>query len=846
MDKSDQPKDDLNSASLASRDGSDGSPTLGESRGLGASGALDGDVTLDSPAAVMGAPERGGVEPRSIGPYRLIKKIGEGGMGQVWLAQQSAPLERKVALKLIRVGMYDDDVLKRFASERQALANMNHPAIAKVFDAGATADGQPYFVMEYVQGLPISDYCDEKRLKIRERLELFIEVCEGVQHAHQKAIMHRDLKPANILVVKVDGKARPRIIDFGLAKAATSRPGGEGAFTQVRGWVGTPGYMSPEQADPGVLDVDTRTDVYSLGVILYELLTGALPFDPKLWKTKPFDEALRHLREDETDRPSTKVSSDRRGATSAALNRGTESQPLVKLLRGDLDWITMKALEKDRARRYDSCSALVADVRRYLNSEAVLATPPSFGYRAGKFVRRHRVPVIASSAVAVLLVALAASMTLQAVRIARERDRANREAAAAKSVSEFLTGLFRVSDPSEARGNSITARQILDQGVKQVEAGLSGQPEVQARLMGTMGEVYWSLGLFKEAAPLLEKAVETRQRVLGPEHPDTLRSMYLVGKNLNDDGRYAEAEKLLREVLEAQRRVLGPEHPETVSSMIGIAGVIYEEGRYQEAEKLQRELLDMQRRAFAPDDRRALMAMNNLAVNLDTQGRYAEAEQLYREALELEHRTFGPDHPLTLQSMTNVARVLNNETKYADAERLLRETLDMQRRVLGSEHQDTLWSTQVLAESLRAEGHLLDAEKLQRETLSIRERVLGPEHPDTLGSMEVLAVTLDMLHRYPEAAELYRKAIDVQKRVLGPDHPATASSKYDLACNFALSGRRDQAVATLRDAVEHGLSARTASAIDKDSDFNSLHGDLRFEALVARAKGGAAPAQKSH
>src|SRR6266850_1206870 len=289
MDKSDRPADDLNPASLASSDGSDGSPTFGESRGRGA------DVTLDSPAAAMGAPERGGVEPRSIGPYRLIKKIGEGGMGQVWLAQQSAPLERKVALKLIRVGMYDDDVLKRFASERQALANMNHPSIAKVFDAGATADGQPYFVMEYVQGLPISNYCDEKRLKIRERLELFIEVCEGVQHAHQKAIMHRDLKPANILVVEVDGKARPRIIDFGLAKAATSQAGGEGAFTQVRGWVGTPGYMSPEQADPGVLDVDTRTDVYSLGVILYELLTGALPFDPKLWKTKPFEEALRHL-----------------------------------------------------------------------------------------------------------------------------------------------------------------------------------------------------------------------------------------------------------------------------------------------------------------------------------------------------------------------------------------------------------------------------------------------------------------------------------------------------------------------------------------------------------------------
>ena len=340
----------------------------------------DLEATLDSAAAPVGfsAPDFG-----SIGPYRLIRKLGEGGMGQVWLAEQSAPVKRQVALKIIKAGSYDDSALLRFDLERQALAIMDHPAIAKVFDAGSTPQGQPYFVMEYVPGFPITDYCDRKRLPARERLALFIKVCEGVQHAHQKAIMHRDLKPSNILVVEVDGKPMPRIIDFGIAKAISQQSEDETLMTRAGGMLGTPGYMSPEQADPSVLDVDTRADVYSLGVVLYELLTGVLPFDVKQWKTKPLHEVLRQLHEEDPTSPSTRISGDPT-SNDAAEKRNTDARQLVSLLRGDLDWITLKALEKDRARRYGTPLELAADLNRYLQNEPVTARPASAAYRAKK------------------------------------------------------------------------------------------------------------------------------------------------------------------------------------------------------------------------------------------------------------------------------------------------------------------------------------------------------------------------------------------------------------------------------------------------------------------------------
>jgi serine/threonine protein kinase len=474
---------------------------------------LDPDATIDSAAtAAVLATELG-----SIGLYRLVRKLGEGGMGQVWLAEQTAPVKRQVALKVIKGGMYDSAVMQRFESERQSLAVMNHPAIAKVFDAGSTAAGQPYFVMEYVDGPPVTRYCDNKKLNVRERLRLFIKVCEGVQHAHQKAIIHRDLKPSNVLVVEVDGKPVPRIIDFGIAKAISAEAGSEQTmFTQAGALMGTPGFMSPEQADPSVLDVDTRTDVYSLGVILYVLLTGTAPFDPDQWKKKPLDEVLRNLREEDPPSPSTKLSEEKNTATASAEKRGTVPGQLVSLLKGDLDWITMKAMEKDRARRYGTPAELAADIERYLENRPVVARPASSGYRLKKYVQRHRAGVVLGVVSVMMLIAFAVAQAVQLKRITRERDRADR-------ITQFMTGMFKVSDPNEAKGNSITAREILDKASKEINTSLAKDPELQAQMLGTMGHVYVGLGIFSQAQPLLEQAVATGRRAVGRRRKTSAR-----------------------------------------------------------------------------------------------------------------------------------------------------------------------------------------------------------------------------------------------------------------------------------------------------------------------------------
>jgi serine/threonine protein kinase/Tfp pilus assembly protein PilF len=781
MGEIDKPDKVLNPTSLSSRSESGAAPTL------------DAGTTPDSSAPAIGSADHGATAPRSIGPYKLIKKLGEGGMGQVWLAQQTAPLERQVALKLIRVGMYDHEVLQRFASERQALASMSHPSIAKVFDAGATLDGQPYFVMEYVPGLPLTDYCDQKRLKIRERLELFIEVCEGVQHAHQKAILHRDLKPANILVAEVDGKAMPRIIDFGLAKAATPQAGGETVFTRAGGWVGTPGYMSPEQADPDVLDVDTRTDVYSLGAVLYVLLTGFLPFETK--RKQPFAELLRRLREEDPPLPSTKIDMQKESSNAAAEKRGTESGRLASLLHGDLDWITMKALDKDRARRYSTPSELAADIRRYLRHEPIVARPASTSYRVLKYVRRHRAGVTIAASLLLLLAAFAVTQALQLRRTTRERDRANR-------VTDFMTGMFKVSDPSEARGNSITAREVLDKAAKDVNVGLTQDPELRAQMMTVMGTIYDNLGLYARAESLLTSAVDIRRRVLGPQNPATLTSMDDLGWVLQEQGRYPEAEKLVREALASRRRVLGPEHPDT------------------------------------------LVSMNVLAKILQLEGHSAEAETLNRETLDIRRRVLGPEHPQTLSSANNLAEVLAREGHSPEAEKLCREILDGRRRSLGPEHPDTIAAMNNLAFVLQDQGHYAEAEKLNQETLDIRRRILGPEHPDTLGSMENLAIVLNSEGHSAEAEKLLRETLDIRRRILGPEHPDTAHSSYNLACIVALRGHREEALSLLREAIDHGLAPFVDLGIEKDTDLQSLHGDPRFAVLIGHAKERAAAAQK--
>jgi len=601
-----------------------------------------------------------------LGHFSLLEKIGEGGMGEVWLAEQKQPIRRRVAVKLIKTGMDTREVVARFKAERQALALMDHPAVAKVFDAGSTSSGRPYFVMEYVTGIPITEYCDKHRMTLRERLELLVHVCEGVQHAHQKAIIHRDLKPTNILVGEVDGMPVPRIIDFGLAKATSQPPTAETLFTRAGAIVGTPAYMSPEQADSTGVDVDTRTDVYSLGVVLYELLVGALPLE---FHKLPFDEILRRLREEEAPRPSTKLRTLGEQSGITAQNRGSDPPALARQLRGDLDAIALKALEKKRERRYASPSELAADIGRYLRHEPVWAHPAGAGYRAGKYIRRHWVGVAVAGGLLVMLISFGVAQTFQLRRTTRERDRADR-------IATFMTSMFNVSDPSAARGNSITAREILDNASREIDTGLNKDPELQAQMMQVMGDVYYNLGLFPQALSLVTRVVDIRRRVLGPQNPDTLTSMYGLGWNLLQQGRYAEAEKLDRETLDIRRSVLGPEHPETLRSMDTLAAVLGIEGRYAEAEKLHRETLDITRRVLGPEAPETLRSMHNLAVVLHDEGRYAEAEKLDRETLDIQRRVFGPEDPVAAISTYNLGCIFAFQGNRDKALSLLREAVD--------------------------------------------------------------------------------------------------------------------------------------------------------------------------
>lgn len=745
-------------------------------------------------------------------------------MGHVWLAEQSAPVKRLVALKIIKALRYDTSALARFDLERQALAIMDHPAIAKVFDAGSTAEAQPYFVMEYVPGVPITQYCDEKRLSASERLLIFTRVCEGVQHAHQKAIIHRDLKPTNILVVEVDGKPLPRIIDFGLAKAISQQPPGGTLVTRAGGLVGTPGYMSPEQMDPLMADVDTRTDVYSLGVVLYELLTGAVALDAQQWESKPFHEVLRQVQEEEPTSPSTRLSNDP-AAAAVAEKRSTDPRQLANTLRGDLDWITLKALDRDRARRYGTPAELAADLGRYLRNEPVIARPASVAYRTKKYIQRHRFGVAAATAAALLLIAFGVMQAIELRRIKRERDRADR-------VTKFMTGMFKVSNPSEARGNAVTAREILDRSSKDIETGLRKDPELQAQLMETMAQTYAGLGLYGRAQDLVEHAQAIQNSMFGERNRETLASESYLAQLLRAQGHLPEAEKVLQNTIAAQRQVLGPNDPDTLASMDRLGYVYANEARHTDAEKLFRQTLNAERKVLGPDDPQTLSTLNELAEILTPQGRYKDADQIYGELIAAQKRTLGPDHPATLLSMSHAAENLEEEGRFPEAEKMYSDVIAAQRRVLGPEHPQTLRAMMMLAVTMMKEGHYAEADKLQSQIIEIKTRVLGPTHTSTLQSMEMEALGLSREGRYADSEKMFRDVIETAEKT---NQPATvAEAWYNFACAEAARGRTDEAFADLNHAIENGLIS--PGELSADPELKSLHSDPRFDAVVARAR----------
>jgi serine/threonine protein kinase len=734
-----------------------------------------------------------------VSRYRLLEPLGSGGMGEVWLAEQTEPVRRRVALKLVKAGMNIREVILRFESERQALALMDHPAIAKVFDAGSTPSGAPYFVMELVAGVPITTYCDNHRLNVRERLKLFVQVCDGVQHAHQKAIIHRDLKPSNVLVQLVDGNAAPKIIDFGLAKALTQKLTVETMFTRVGSLIGTPEYMSPEQVRSAGEDIDTRTDVYSLGMILYELLAGAPPLD---LRNASLEELLRRIREEEPPKPSSKIRThDRTKSIDIARKRQTETTVLVKLIRGELDSIALKALEKERSRRYASPSDLALDIRRYLNHEAVLAVPPSLAYQTHKFARRHRAALITACAFVLVLIA-AATFSIRQGIVARK------EAAVAEAVNDFLQNdlLAQASRVRQSQSGNIPepdlkVRTALDRAAERVEGKFADQPEVEASIRSTIARAYAELGLYTVTRKQLERTLELQTRVFGAENPKTLDTRNALGWTLKLQGNLPEAEAQLRDTVAARRRALGPEHRDTLKSMINLTVVYAQEGKYQQAEALDNQVLEIGRRVLGPEHPETLMSMSNLAWIYQFEGKYQQAEALDSQVLALQRRVLGPEHLDTLNSLIHLAEVYESEGKYAQAEMLDDQVLEIRRRVLGPEHPDTLISTGNLAAVYESEGKYPQAEMLDNQVLEIRRRVLGPEHLDTMIAMGNLAMVYSDDGKYEEAEALDRQVLEVERHLLGPEHPTTLTAMNNLADDYAQRGEYTKAEALFSQTV---------------------------------------------
>ncbi|HKI85653.1 MAG TPA: serine/threonine-protein kinase, partial [Thermoanaerobaculia bacterium] len=717
-----------------------------------------------------------------VGPYRLLRLLGEGGMGVVYEAAQREPVRRRVALKLIHVGLRTREVLARFELERQALALMSHSNIARVLDAGSSADGRPFFVMELVEGQPITDYCDRNRLTIRERLRLFSSVCRAVQHAHQKGVIHRDLKSSNVLVAVENGRPVAKVIDFGVAKAIDQRLTEKTLFTELGRIVGTPESMSPEQArmDP---DIDTRTDVYSLGVLLYELLSGSPPFR---FKGSSYSEIQRIIGEEEPPRPSARVTQiDQAPAVAAA--RRTDVRVLRRELRRELDWIVLKALEKDRGRRYETARDLAADIDRYLADQPIEAGPPGATYRARKFVRRHRIGVTAVAAAALALIAFSGMTAVQSSRVARQRDRAQR-------VSSFLIDLFRVSDPSRARGNSITAREILDRGAARITSGLAGEDEIQATLLDTMGQVYTNLGLYAQAQPLLLRALTLRRKTAAArDDPAVADSLVHVATVLSKEGHAQAAEAMLREAFDLRQRLFGRSSAEVADCLRRLGIEAQAENQFAKAERLYGEALAIERRALGPVNPEVADTLLYLGALKRTEGEYDAAEGLLRQALSISRQAGGAKSPQSATIESQLARVLQSKGAYGEAEREYRAALNLRRKIFGDEHPDVAASLNALATLRYDRGDAAGAEPLYRQALAIQEKALGKNHPRLASTLNNLALVLQHQHQDREAEALFRRALAINREAYGEEHWKVAGNLVNLGRLLHQEDRFDDA-----------------------------------------------------
>jgi tetratricopeptide (TPR) repeat protein len=733
--------------------------------------------------------------PPSIGPYRIVRVLGQGGMGLVYEAEQLEPLHRTVALKIIRRGMDSREVLARFESERQALAVMDHPNIAKALDAGTTEDGLPYFVMELVAGVPITDYCDREQLDIRRRLELFVAVCKGVQHAHQKGVIHRDLKPSNILVRVTDGTPVPTIIDFGIAKAVDQRLSDSAFTTELGVMVGTPAYMSPEQAEASGLDIDTRADIYSLGMVLYELITGVLPFETQGLLPASFL-AQYVLADTDTPTPSRRVESLGADiATPVAQRRHTTPVGLRRALRGDLDWIVLKAIERDRARRYETATTLAADIERHLEHKPVVARPPTLGYTAAKFIRRHRLSVSVAATAAVALVAAFAG-------IARERTRAEREGAKAQAISAFLQDMLRSADPWQGGGRKTTIAEALQAGVKRLNEGAIRDPLVAASIRRTIGTVYRGLGRIDDADTLVRAALAERIARAGAASDDAAESYEDLGVVYLDEGKYDSATTALERALAIRRRLHGSGDTLVVRSLIDLSDVANHQGDRPKADSLAREALRVLRSVYGDKHPALADPMGRLVSAALGANELPRTDSIARAAIAMLRDLGLGRSPTASPIMNDLALSRAFQGDYTEAIALMREVVAMDSANFGPAHPDLAAHLENLGTVYGYAGHMDSNAAFLKRVLAMRRAVLADDNPAIGRTLFNLAYAEYVKRDYAAAEPVFEEAVARMRRVYGPEHPDVVWATAAMGRNQYRLGRRADAERTLRWALE--------------------------------------------
>jgi serine/threonine protein kinase len=733
-----------------------------------------------------------------IGRYKLIREIGEGGCGIVYVAEQEEPIKRCVALKVIKPGMDTKTVIARFEAERQALALMDHPNIAHVFDAGATAAGRPYFVMELVDGEKITDYCNRQSLSTVARLKLFVQVCEAIQHAHQKGIIHRDVKPSNVLVTTgAGGEPSPKVIDFGIAKPTIGQQlTNKTIFTAPEMLIGTPAYMSPEQAALTSNDVDTRTDIYSLGVLLYELLTGTTPFDTKELLQAGFDEIRRVIRDEEPVRPSTRLSTMVRADTKNIPGGDCAAAPrLIRELRGDLDWIAMKALEKDRTRRYETASAFARDIQRYLSGDAVAARPPSKAYRFRKVVQRNRILFGGGAAIASLLIV---SLVVVSLLLARTQM----EAAKSQQTTKFLEAMLNGVGPSVARGRDTgMLREILDETAERVGKEMTSQPEVEAELRSIMAKLYVQIGEAQKSEQMARRALAIQVKEFGSQSLQAAASLNLLGQTLMVERKVGEAKKVHAEALAIRTRELGTENADTATSLNELAAVYGDEQRLADAEAMVRKSLGVRRRLFGNEAVPVADSLRNLCLIQGAGNRWAEAEQSARDVLAMRRRLLGPEHPSVASAMEDLAWVLNAVNRFEEAQSLDTDALVIRQKLLGDAHPDVPRNLNALGQLLGNRGELEAASGVLKAVLAIQRKLLGDENEATVETFCILAKALQRENRGRESEAVWREVLAIGGKAWAEDHKERLYALRGLAESLESQGKWPEAEALWRQSL---------------------------------------------